>query len=268
MNYYKYDPPPRYIICQSSIIPKSMSDEISIIREETFKYCNKLLNTEKENDELKIKNEEYNKIILHQEKLIYELNIKLKQNNEIIINLTDMILIIKNDFETMIKSIFKKYENIENIYNNIIKKQNEELFLFKKNYKEELNNITEPLYNSLHDIKFKYNDLKKMIKKMNIYKEKLIINESEIKQLNEIIINIKNTENKYLEEINNNKIKIIEDDKIKLKYINIIKSYQLTINQNENTICHLNVEIQDLKKQCITHEKAIKIYKNIIFKKK
>lgn len=268
MNYYEYNTAPRYIIYQTCIIPKNISDEFSIQREETFKYCNKSLYLEKENEKLKIENEEYKNKILYQEKLLHELNIKLKQNEETLISLIDMTSIIKNDFETKKKLISEKYTNIENIYNNIIKKQNENFFLLKKNFEKKLKNITEPLYNSLHDTKIKYNDLKKIIKKTNINKEKLTINENKIKQQNEIIINMKNIEKKYLEEININKIKIIEDDKIKKKYINIIKDYQLTIDKNENIIYHLNTEVKELQKQCIKHEKAIKIYKNIILKKK
>lgn len=254
MDYYYNIYPQRFVICQTHAIPRDTCEEINILQEEIFKSHNYILELEEANYQLKIENENYKKTICYYNEILSN------KTNEIN-NLTELTFIIKNEFDKFKKSLSAKY-------NDIIKNYDTTLSLLKINHKKEV----KPLYDSLHDIKIEYNNLKKTVKKTNNIKEKLLSNEKIMSDQSETIINMEKEIKNYLNsiflfqgEIDQNRLKLNEDDIIKKKYIKIIKQLKLNNDESKNIISILQSEIKNLTIKCSAHEAALIVYKHIIF---
>lgn len=235
----------RYVIYETSAIPRNISEEFNLLRLESLNYCKKLSEKEEENNELKKKIldqaalisilkdtirdytfKKYNKKVEQNDKEHTEgtlnINHKIEQQDKLIGSLMNLIETIKKEFTECKQLLTDKYVTITNVLQETIKENNIILSSIERNHKREMVNITQPLYDSLHDIRLEYNNLKKVVKKMSIYKTKLELNEKEVTELK-----IKNKE--YLDNILFMKIKSRDDEIAKRKYISVI----IQLQQNE-----------------------------------
>jgi len=226
MYYYDsiyIDPAPRYVYYKTESLPRNISEEMNIIREETFKYYNQTLELEEENIKLKEENQYYKKKSVDQEKTIENLSNILSKTNLELNNVDSLMLKVKNELETLKVLSLQKCIHIENINNELMKDNNNKISLLKISHAKELKHVTEPLYNSLYDTKLEYQNLKKTFntckKENNKINKQLELKEEEIKKLNNTLKikeeHIKNFKAKDEEYYKLNKFFELKDDEIR-----------------------------------------------------